>query len=300
MTLSRRSLFKATLAASCSGLLRAIPLNEVRLGVTTDEIDEDPAIAADFLKRFGLHNAEVRSLWSKTATSQPLDKVREARAIFDARQVKTSVLDTAFFRGAIPADGTALDREWSTLEAAMERADILGTKLLRIFAFLPKDGNVGDTAAYPRSYELLKEAAGRAGKRGFRLAVENLKGSYVQTGADSARLLKAVKADNLGLTWDPNNAGSVGEKSFPDGFKQLDASRIFHVHLRDYSHKPDGTVEWVAVGTGEFDNLGQIRALLKAGYKGPLTLETHWRPPQGKAYASETSLTALLKVIEKA
>jgi hypothetical protein len=47
------------------------------------------------------------------------------------------------------------------------------------------------------------------------------------------------------------------------------------------------------------DNLGQIRALLKTGYKNTWTLETHWRPSQGKAYASRTSLTALLKVIEK-
>jgi len=31
------------------------------------------------------------------------------------------------------------------------------------------------------------------------------------------------------------------------------------------------------VGQGEFDNLGQIRALLQDGYKGTFTLETHWR-----------------------
>jgi L-ribulose-5-phosphate 3-epimerase len=299
MTLSRRSLFNATFAAGFGSLLRAVPLSEIRLGVTTDEIDEDATKAADFLKRFGLQYAEVRSLWGKAATSQPVERIREARGIFDAHQINTSVLDTAFFRGAIPPDAPALDREWATLEGAMERADILGTNLLRIFAFLPKDGNVGDTAVYPRSYELLKEAADRARKRNFRLAVENLKGSYVQTGADSARLLKAVPADNLGLTWDPNNAGSVGENSFPDGYNRLDPARIFHVHLRDYRHQPDGTVEWVSVGTGEFDNLGQLRALLKSGYKGPLTLETHWRPPQGKAYATETSLTALLKVVAK-
>ena len=73
-----------------------------------------------------------------------------------------------------------------------------------------------------------------------------------------------------------------------------------HVHLRDYRHRPDGKVEWTAVGQGEFDNLGQIRALLKDGYKGTYTLETHWRSPRGKAYATETSLTALLKIIKEA
>jgi L-ribulose-5-phosphate 3-epimerase len=46
------------------------------------------------------------------------------------------------------------------------------------------------------------------------------------------------------------------------------------------------------------DNLGQIRALLKDGYKGSFTLETHWKDPKGKMYSTETSLAALLKVIE--
>jgi sugar phosphate isomerase/epimerase len=120
----------------------------------------------------------------------------------------------------------------------------------------------------------------------------------VATGAQAGEMLKRVKADNFGLTWDPNNAGESGEQSFPDGYRKLDPARIFHVHLRDYKHQ-DGKVVWTAVGDGEFDNLGQIRALLKDGYKETFTLETHWRDPKGKAYSSATSLKALLKVIER-
>jgi sugar phosphate isomerase/epimerase len=146
---------------------------------------------------------------------------------------------------------------------------------------------------------LVREAARRAKARGFRLALENVGESYVSTGAEAAGLLKAVKEDNLGLTWDPNNAGASGEKSFPDGFRLLDPARILHVHLRDYKHNAEGKVEWCAVGDGEFDNLGQIRALLKGGYKETFTLETHYKSPLGKAHASRTSLTALLKVVEK-
>lgn len=287
---------RAALGVALGGFLRALPLDKIRLGVTTDEIDEDPKAAADFLARFNLHWAEVRSVWGKYNTVQPEDKVREVRAIFDAAKVHTSVVDTAFFRADIPT-GAALDKEWALLDAAMDRGDILGTKLLRIFAFVPKDGSTGDTAAYPRSYELLKEAATRAQRRGFRLAVENLKGGYVQTGADAARMLKAVKHDSLGLLWDPNNAASCGETPLPDGYKKLDPARIFHVHLRDFRHKPDGSVEWAPVGAGEFDNVSQIRALLKDGYKGGFTLETHWRTPEGKARATEISLGGLLKVV---
>lgn len=289
---------RAALGTALAGLLRALPLDQIQLGITTDEIDDDPKVAAAFLARFNLHWAEVRNVWGKYNTAQPEERVREARGIFDAAKVRVSILDTAFFRSDIPT-GAALDKEWALLDAAMDRGEIFGTKLLRIFAFVPKDGSTGDSAAWPRSYELLKEAAVRAHRRGFRLAVENLKGGYVQTGADAARLLKAVPHEALGLVWDPNNAASCGESSFPEGYRKLDPARIFHVHLRDFRHKPDGSVEWAPVGAGEFDNVGQIRALRKAGYKGGFTLETHWRSPEGKARATEISLGGLLKVIEK-
>ncbi|MCU1258092.1 MAG: Xylose isomerase domain protein barrel [Bryobacterales bacterium] len=293
--MTRRTLLGAALAAT----LKALPLAEIKLGVTSDEIDDDPTVAADFLKRFGLHYVEVRNLWGKYNTSQPAEKNKEARAIFDAHDIKTSVVDTAFFRGAIPADDAALDKEWKLLDTAMERGDILGSKVLRIFAFMPKDKNTSDTSVLPRVHELLTEAAKRARTRGFRLAIENLAGSYIQTGADAGRLMKAVSAPNLGINWDPNNAAVAGENSFPDGYRQLDPARIFAVHLRDFKHMPDGKVEWAAVGAGEFDHIAQFHALMKDGYKGTYTLETHWRAPQGKTYSTETSLTALVKIIAK-
>ncbi len=298
--MTRRSLLSAACAASAAPWLKALPLADIKLGVTSDEISEEPDTAAAFLNRFHLRYAEVRNVFGKYNTELPPAKIKEVRAAFDAHRIQTSIVDTAFFRGQIPADGAALDKEWTLLETGMDRGDILGCKILRIFAFMPpKGGDVMDSKVFPHTYELLRDAAERAQKRGFRLAVENLKGGYVQTGADCARLLKAVKASNFGVNWDPNNAASAGEKSFPDGYRQIDPKRIYHIHLRDFKHNAEGSVEWLPVGQGEFDNLGQIRALRKDGFDGTYSLETHWRDPKGKAYSSEVSLTGLLKVIEK-
>jgi sugar phosphate isomerase/epimerase len=283
--------------AALSGRLSAIPLSQIRLGVTTDEIDEDLLTAAKFLKEFGLKYGEVRQVWGKYNTSQPVEKIKEARALLDEQGIKVSVLGTAFFKTDLPANDKALQSQWDMLNAAMERAEILGTNTLRTFAFTYK-GQVNE-ADYPRVQELLNEAAKRAAARKMRLAIENVGGSYVATGAQAARVLAGVKHDAVGLTWDPNNAGMAGEKAYPDGYKKLDPARIIHVHLRDYKHNAEGKVAWCAVGEGEFDNVGQIRALLKSGYKGAFTLETHYRDPQGKAFASRKSLTALLKVFEK-
>lgn len=291
-------------AMAASQVLEAAPELKRRLGVTTDEIDDDPVTAVRFLNEFGLAKAEVRSVWGKYNTIQPMEKIRELRGIFDQHKVTASVLGTAFFKIPLPPDTPAgravLDNQFALLGGAMERAQVLGAGRIRIFAFTYKTGEQPDQKHYARIFELVTEAARRAAERKFKLVLENVGGSYVSTGAEAARLLRAVKHDALGLTWDPNNAGMSGEKAFPDGFKQLDPARIMHVHLRDYRKNAAGTVEWCAVGQGEFDNLGQLRALLKAGYKGWFTLETHYQSPLGKAHATRTSLNALLKIFEQA
>src|SRR5580704_8188123 len=303
-TLNRRQALGAALAATWYKPSIAATLSQVRLGITTDEIDEDVAAAARFLHEFGLHYAEIRSIWGEYNTSQPVSKIEEARKLLDAQGVKTSVLGTAFFKIPLPPETPEgrgiLDSQWALLDQAMERASILGTDKIRVFAFTYKaKSEKSNDRDFSRILDLVREAARRAKARNFRLALENVGGSYVSTGADSARVLKAIHNDSLGLTWDPNNAGASGEQAFPDGYRLLDPARIFHVHLRDYAHTPDGKVEWRAVGEGEFNNLGQIRALLKTGYKDNFTLETHWRSPKGKAFATRTSLTGLLKVIEQ-
>jgi len=288
--------------ALLAGRLRALPLAQIKLGVTTDEIDDDVLTAAKFLREYGLGWAEVRNIWGPYNTAQPMEKIREARGIFDQNGIKVSIDDTAFFRIPLPPESAEgqriLDEQWALLNTSMERAKALGTGKLRIFAFMASGGGKAPDKSYARMYELLGEAARRAKPGGFRLAVENLGAGCVATGAQAAEMLKRVKADNFGLVWDPNNAGEAGEQSFPDGYHKLDPARIFHVHLRDYKHE-NGKVVWTAVGDGEFDNLGQIRALLKDGFKETFTLETHWRDPKGKAYSSATSLKALLKVIER-
>jgi len=300
---TRRQMFLASAIAPLLRGARAATLQQVHLGVTTDEIDEDLRTAAIFLHQHGLSYGELRSIWGKYNTAQPLEKIREAKAIMDEYQLKTSIADTAFFRGSLPPDTPegkqALDQQWTLLDEAMARAKILGTDKLRIFAFTYKTGETPAAGAYARIYELLREAGRRAKTQGIRLAVENLANSYVWTGAQSADLQKALKEDNVGLNWDPNNAAEKGEIPFPDGFRLLDPARIFHVHVRDFRRSPEGKVEWTAVGDGEFDNTAHIRALLKAGYKETFNLETHWRGPGGKAASTEKSLAALMKAIER-
>ena len=303
---TRRELLAGSAVALLARRLGALPLSQIKLGITTDEIDDDVLTAAKYLHDRGLQWAEVRNIWGPYNTAQPMEKVREAARIFDENGIHVSIEGTGFFKIPLPPEtpeGQAiLDAQWKLLESAKERAKAFGTQKLRIFSFMLAKGETTSEKSYARIDELVREAARRA--KGFQLAVENIGGGHVWSGAQAGEFLKRVKEDNVGMTWDPNNAAESGEQSFPDGYRKLDPARIYHVHLRDYKHE-NGKVVWTAVGEGEFDNLGQIRALRKDGYKGTFTLETHWRDPKYKGdpkqrwYSTEASLKGMLNVIER-
>jgi sugar phosphate isomerase/epimerase len=55
------------------------------------------------------------------------------------------------------------------------------------------------------------------------------------------------------------------------------------------------------VGGGKIDYLGQFRALLKDGYAGTMSLETHYlNAARDKEASSRESMEGLLKVIRQA
>ncbi len=219
--------------------------------------------------------------------------------MLDDAGIELAVLDTGFFKVPLPdavGNEKALDKQWALLDRAFERATVLGTQIIRTFAFTYKGDGVPPSSAYPRIYDLVAESADRAHAAGFRLAVENVGGSYVATAADSTALLESVRSPGLGLTWDPNNSARSGDpEPFPAGYRSLDASRIWHVHLRDYRRTSTGSVEWCGVGDGEFDHVGQMKALLQDGYDGVFSLETHYTIDGSKEAASERSLQGLLR-----
>src|SRR3954447_11822236 len=206
---NRRQFLAAPALALLARRLRALPLADIKLGITTDEIDDDVLTAAKFLQQNNLHWAEIRNIWGPYNTSQPLEKVREANRILDEHGIKVSIEGTGFFKIPLPPDTPegqkTLDAQWTLLEAAKERAKAFDTDKLRIFTFMLGKGETKTDQAYDRIWELTREAARRA--KGFRLAVENIGGGYVSTGAEAGIMFKNVKEGNIGLTWDPNNAG---------------------------------------------------------------------------------------------
>jgi sugar phosphate isomerase/epimerase len=71
------------------------------------------------------------------------------------------------------------------------------------------------------------------------------------------------------------------------------------MHIKDAATNPKtGKHTWMAVGGGTIDFKGQFAALRKERYSGTVSLETHYRRPDGnKMESTRESLEGLLKVI---
>ena len=123
----------------------------------------------------------------------------------------------------------------------------------------------------------------------------------MSTGTETAAFMARLAPEGLRAVWDPGNAfcGS-DEAPYPTGYEAM-KPYVAHVHLKDPVRKPDGEVGWVAMGSGEVDWVGQLRALKSDGYTGILSIETHYAPQGGTPEeGTRETLGGLKSVIERA
>ena len=107
-------------AAMFARRLRALPLADIKLGITTDEIDDDVLTAARFLRDHGLKWAEVRNIWGPYNTAQPMEKVREAKKILDDHGIRVSIEGTGFFKIPLPPERRRDRRRWTSNGTLLE------------------------------------------------------------------------------------------------------------------------------------------------------------------------------------
>ncbi len=288
----------------------AADVKRFNLGVITDEITQDFEKALTWVKEFGLQWVELRFVWNKYVTDFTADDVNHAKDLLAKYRMKVSVVDSAYFKTLLPgtkskfgSDKDPLQSNYSQQEAilqkAIARAKDFGTDKVRVFSFLRVDD---PKSVFERVAKDLEKTAATAQREGIRLVLENEFSCNVATGAESAAMLKAVRSPALGLNWDPGNAYDAGEtRPYPDGYDKLDKSRIYHMHLKDAAPGTKGESEWKPIGGGKIDYVGQFRALVKDGYKGTMSLETHYlNTAKDKQASSRESMEGLLKAIREA
>lgn len=285
----------------------AAPLDRFKLGVISDELSPDLEEALRIMKSFGLSWVEVRTVWGVYNTYASPQQIQKIKDLLRKYSFTVSVVDTALFKCALPGttpvhgekDFRPYSEQMELLKRAIECAQNLGTDKLRVFAFW----RVAEPdKSYPRISEELAKAAEVARTSRMRLLLEDEGSCNVGNGHELARMLRLVPASNFGANWDVGNGYWNGEITFPDGYAALDKKRIWHMHVKDVRcERGSQGCHTAIVGTGQVDLLGQLRALIRDGYRETMSLEPEYQAPGiSHQEATRRSLEALLKIMGQA
>src|SRR5216683_1530061 len=256
-----------------------------KLSVINDEITQDFGRAAEVTaKEFGLRYIEIRGMWGKNIMKLDAKEIAEARKILEKYKLRVSSIASPIFKVDWPGAPTSkfspkrdqfgadftFEQQDELLERGFELMRVLHVDRIRIFDFWRLED--------PKPY---------------REAMD-------QKLIEAARTLAAVRSPNFKLNWDPGNAASRGEIAYPDGYSRLPKDRIGYMHCKDVVRGTDGKYQWMKMGGGIIDYLGQYRALKKAGYRGTVSLETHWRGAGTPEESTRQSMAGMKDLLRRA
>lgn len=282
-----------------------------KLSVINDEITQDFGRACEVAaQEFGLEFIEIRAMWGKNIMRLDEKEIAEARKILEKYKLRVSTIASPIFKVDWPGAPTSkfspkrdqfgadftFEQQDELLERGFELLRVFRVDRIRIFDFW----RLNDQQPYRTAIDgKLMEAAKKAGKRDVILLLENEPSCNTATGAEAARTLRAVRSPNLKLNWDPGNAASHGEVAYPDGYRDIPKDRIGYIHCKDVVRN-EGKYEWMKMGAGIIDYVGQYRALKQDGYRGVVSLETHWRGAGTAEESSRQSMVGMKQLLRQA
>ena len=312
--MTRRDLLKTSLAAGVAAHDIAYAADATtgthgfKLGIISDEITTNLDEALDFISGYHLHFCELREIWGKNLMNSPQEDLDRAKLLLARHDVQVSDIASPIFKWNLPnlpakatekrdifnANFTEEDAD-TTLLKSFELAHFFGTRKVRVFSYWRVEN---PEQAYPYARDRLAKAAALAAKHDIVLVLENEHSCNVGTGRELGRILKDVNSPNLRGVWDPGNATMLGETPYPDGYEAVKG--LFpHMHIKDSRRNAQtGKLDWAPVGGGIIDFKGQFEALHRDRYDGTMSLETHYKRPDGnKVESTRESLEGLLKVL---
>ena len=275
------------------------------IAAITDEFSPDLETAVDSMAAIGMKGAELRVVFGKNILDLNDAELDRAIGIVRGRGLQILSIASPLLKCVLP-DAPEVDARFQKdmfasahtfadqprlAERAFEIARRTGAGIIRVFSYWR---TVRPEECFPRIVEALGRLAEQAAAREVIIGIENEHACNLGTGSETAPLFEAVEHPNLKLVWDPANALVAGEAPFPDGYRRIPAARIAHVHAKDCTVR-DHTPTWCELGTGSVDWSGQMAALRADGYRGWLSLETHWGGPGGDKLMASTICGRKLK-----
>ena len=268
------------------------------IAAITDEFSPDLDAALGGMADVGMTGAELRVIDGRNMIELTDEEVDQVRAKVEARGMSVVALASPLLKCVLP-NSPPLDTRVQhdvfgspynfedqprLTRRAFEIAERLGTRIIRVFSYWR---TVEPDACFDAAASALHALAEEAAKRDLVIGLENEHACNAGTGAETSRLLQRLDHPALKVVWDPANASILGEKPFPDGYAQVAAARIAHVHAKDCDVKDHKPI-WGAVGEMSVGWKGQLDALRRDGYRGWISLETHWTGPSGDKFEAST------------
>ena len=164
---------------------------------------------------------------------------------------------------------------------AFDIAERAGARVVRVFSYWR---TVDPAACFERVASALCELAEAAEKRGLVIGIENEHACNIATGAETARLLAAVEH--------PRASGDLGSgecarrrRNALSGRLRAASGLAHRSRAREGLHRPRSrarrsarSAKWASTGAG------RSRRWRATGTGGTISLETHWKGPDGDKF----------------
>ena len=310
--ISRRAVLAGLGAAAATQIqwLRAASTMPFNLSILTDEISQDFAHACDVASReFGLGLVDLREAGGKNIMKWDAAQIAEVRQVLDRFKLRVACIASPVFKVDWPgapksshsptrdqfgADFT-VDQQNDLLEHAFDLARTFNTDRIRIFDFWRLDDQAPHRQAID---EVIRGAAAKAGKRGLTLVLENEYACNTATGAEAARLLKAIPDQALEITWDPGNAQFRDETPYPGGYAAIPTGPYRPRPLQGRGAQRRRQEMGVDRNGKRRDRLDRpVPRAQERRLPARLTLETHWRGAGTPEESSRQSFAGMKRLL---
>jgi len=264
----------------------------MKLGIITDEICKDFREAVEWGIKWNLDYYEVRELQSGRIPYIDKDELRAFINLKKEKNVELSALSPGIFKAPLHNKEIIDEQRKKWIFDTFSLADKLKVNKIIIFGVERYEREPEDN--YQTVIDLMGEMSEIARKYGFLICVENEAGHWLDTGENSARILKEIGSEYLRANWDPGNSLLSGEIPYPDGYNYI-KEYMANLHIKDYVKNEKDEYEAVPAGEGLIDWKGQLEKISQDLSRDMLTIETHCTPLLEKSEKSITNVRAMLK-----
>ena len=254
-----------------------------KIAITTNEISTDFDYAVEVGMKWGINIFELKNVWNGSRVPA-INKSQRARIIRIVKE-KGIVISAISPGGFITHRSNPMFECYKKiiLPETIKFARELNSKIIIVICPYREEGDL-PTVVPNWLVKDLKECSMLAKDAGLTICLENLTGTFADTGKNILSVLEAVNIENFKLNWDPGNCVKNEINPFPDTYNLL-RHFVAHLHMKDVKVDHEtGQRIFVPIGEGFIDWKGQIEAMIKDGYNGYFTIETHCLPNADNSY----------------